>query len=85
MEADKLGCLGVLTDGWQAVASMFGSIILHAQQAYNSRLRPSLPLNQGPDSKRQSAASVTPIISPLQLAPIGEFTSGIRDALDVDT
>ncbi|KAJ5519478.1 hypothetical protein N7453_001900 [Penicillium expansum] len=72
-------------DSWQAIATMLGSIVLHAQQACNSPLRPSLSSNQAPGSKRYSVASVAPRISSLQLAPMGEFMSGIQDALDADT
>jgi hypothetical protein len=72
-------------EGWQAIASMFGSIVLHAQQACNSPVRLSLSSNQAPASKRQSAASAAPRISSLQLAPMEEFMSELEDALDVDT
>ncbi|CAI7624084.1 unnamed protein product [Penicillium palitans] len=72
-------------EGWQAIASMFGSIILHAQQACNSPFRLSLSSNQALASKRQSAASAAPRISSLQLAPMEEFMSELEDALDVDT
>lgn len=84
-------------DSWQAIATMLGSIVMHAQQACNSPLRPSLSSNQAPGSKRQSVTSVAPAskrqsvvsvaprISSLQLAPMGEFMSGIQDALDADT
>ena len=71
-------------EGWQAIASMFGSIVLHAQQACNSPFRLSLSSNQAPASKRQSAASAAPRISSLQLAPMEEFMSELEDALDVD-
>ncbi|KAJ5406260.1 hypothetical protein N7465_007544 [Penicillium sp. CMV-2018d] len=44
-----------------------------------------LSSNQAPASKRQLVAPVVPRISALQLAAMGEFMSGIQDALDVDT
>jgi hypothetical protein len=73
-------------EGWQAIANMFGSIVLHAQQACNSPLRLSLSSDQAPTSKkRKSAASTAPRIGSLQLAPMEEFMSEFEDVLDVDT
>ncbi|KAJ5555634.1 hypothetical protein N7535_008067 [Penicillium sp. DV-2018c] len=72
-----------MREDWQAIADMLGSIVLHAQRACNSPVRPSLSPDKAPASEPQSAASATPRIGFLKVIPMKKFMSEFTDTVDV--
>ncbi|KAJ5748241.1 uncharacterized protein N7511_009937 [Penicillium nucicola] len=69
-------------EGWSEIASMLGSVILHAQNACKSPLRSSLSSTQG--FSNQKRKSITPRIASMQLANGSEFVEEMKDFLDKD-